>query len=227
MDISDILLKFKTMQNLDNISGMAKYGITPEKTFGIKIPVLRKMAKEIGRNHTLALKLWNLGYRETMILATMIDDPNEVTEEQMESWINDFAYWEICDQTIMNLFWSKKQSYEKAIEWCLEDKEFVKRAGFVMMARLAVGDKEALNTQFQDFFPYILRGAIDNRNYVKKAVNWAIRQIGKRNSELNKLAIKLSQEIYSLDSKSAKWIANDALKELKSESVQNRLNLEQ
>lgn len=224
MDSKEILSIFESIQNLDNILGMEKYGITPEKTFGIKIPVLRKMAKEIGVNHTLALELWKLGYRETRILASMIDNPNEVTEKQMEDWVKDFDYWEICDQTIINLFEKKDQAYEKAIEWSFRENEFVKRAGYVMMARLAVSDKKALDEQFQKFFPHILRGAVDSRNFVKKAVNWAVRQIGKRNSTLNKLSIELSKEILTLESKSAKWIANDALKELTSESVQNRLS---
>ncbi len=224
MDSKEILSTFESIQNLDNISGMEKYGITPEKTFGIKIPVLRKMAKEIGVNHTLALDLWKLGYRETRILASMIDNPNEVTEKQMEDWVKEFDYWEICDQTVMNLFEKKNQAHEKAIEWSFRENEFVKRAGYVMMARLAVSDKKAHDEQFQKFFPHILRGAIDNRNFVKKAVNWAVRQIGKRNSTLNKLAIELSKEILTLESKSAKWIANDALKELTSDSVQKRLN---
>ncbi len=224
MDSKEVLQRLESVQNQDNIAGMVKYGITPDKTFGIKIPVLRKMAKEIGINHKLALELWNLGYRETRILASMIDDPNQVTEQQMEDWVSDFDYWEICDQVIMNLFEKKDQAYDKAIQWSSREEEFVKRAGFVMMARLAVSDKKAQNEQFQEFFSYILRGAKDNRNFVKKAVNWAIRQIGKRNLELNKYAINLSQEIQSMDSKSAKWIANDALKELVSETVQKRLN---
>ncbi|MCE7741189.1 MAG: DNA alkylation repair protein [Candidatus Heimdallarchaeota archaeon] len=224
MDSKEVLLKLKLAQNPNSIEGMAKFGITPDKTFGIKIPVLRKMAKEIGVDHNLALELWGLGYRETMILASMIDDLTQVTEQQMESWVNDFSYWEICDQAIMNLFEKKEQAYDKAVEWSLREEEFVKRAGFVMMARLAVSDKKAQDEQFQEFFPHILRGAKDDRNFVKKAVNWAIRQIGKRNLSLNKHTIQLSKEIQSIDSKSAKWIANDALRELLSDPVQKRLS---
>jgi len=224
MDSKDVLLKFKLAQDLNSIEGMAKFGITPDKTFGIKIPVLRKMAKEIGVDHHLALELWELGYRESMILASMIDDSTQVTEQQMDSWVNDFSYWEICDQAIMNLFEKKEQAYDKAVEWSLREEEFVKRAGFVMMARLAVSDKNAQDEQFQEFFPHILRGARDDRNFVKKAVNWAIRQIGKRNLSLNKYTIELSKEIQMIDSKAAKWIANDALRELLSDAVQKRLS---
>ncbi|MHA1198257.1 MAG: DNA alkylation repair protein [Candidatus Heimdallarchaeaceae archaeon] len=224
MDSKDVLLKFKLAQDVNSIEGMAKFGITPDKTFGIKIPVLRKMAKEIGVDHHLALELWELGYRESMILASMIDDSTQVTEQQMDSWVNDFSYWEICDQAIMNLFEKKEQAYDKAVEWSLREEEFVKRAGFVMMARLAVSDKNAQDEQFQEFFPHILRGARDDRNFVKKAVNWAIRQIGKRNLSLNKYTIELSKEIQMIDSKAAKWIANDALRELLSDAVQKRLS---
>lgn len=224
MESKKILGKLRFLKNLDNVEGMSKFGITPEKTFGVKIPILRKLASEIGMNHTLALELWEIGYRETMILASMIDDPQQVTNQQMESWVNDFSYWEICDQVIMNLFEKKDQAYDKAVEWSLRKEEFVKRAGYVMMARLAVSDKKADNNRFQNFFPHIMRGSEDNRNYVKKAVDWAIRQIGKRNLELNKLTIELSKEIQLRDSKAAKWIASHSLGELESEAVQKRLS---
>ena len=224
MKSKEVLQKLKSLKDLDNTRGMAKYGINPDKTFGVKIPILRKIAKEIGKDHELALELWELGYRETMILASMIDVPSQVTKQQMEKWVGDFSYWEICDQAIMNLFEKKQEAYEKAVEWSFRDEEFVKRAGYVMMARLAVSDKEAQDEQFQEFFPHILRGVTDNRNFVKKAVNWAIRQIGKRNLRLNKLTVELSKEVHQIESKAAKWIASDALKELTSEDVQHRLS---
>jgi 3-methyladenine DNA glycosylase AlkD len=145
------------------------------------------------------------------------------TEEQIERWAEDFKYWEICDQCCMNLFEKTKFAYKKAMEWSARDKEFVKRAGFVLMARLAVSDKKADDKQFEVFFPVIKREACDNRNFVKKAVNWALRQIGKRNVNLNRKAIETAEDMKEMDSRSAKWIASDAIRELMSESVQKRL----
>ncbi len=223
MQFSKIIEKLKSLSNPKAIDGMAKYGITPRKTYGVSIPNLRKVAKEIGVNHVLALRLWEMELRETRILASMIDDPEMVTEEQMEKWVKDFDYWEICDQCCMNLFEKTKFAYQKAIEWSSRDEEFVKRAGFVLMARLAVSDKKADDKQFEKFFPIIKIESTDNRNFVKKAVNWALRQIGKRNQNLNRKAIEIAKEIQKIDSKSAKWIASDAIRELTSEAVRGRL----
>lgn len=153
----------------------------------------------------------------------MIGQPDEVTEKQMEQWVGDFDSWDVCDGVCMNLFEKLPFVYNKAVEWSSRDEEFVKRAGFVLMARLAVSDKEADDKKFITFFPYIKKESADSRNYVRKAVNWALRQIGKRNITLNKLAIKAGEEIYSIDSKSARWIASDALRELKNEKIQKRL----
>ncbi|MDY7018952.1 MAG: DNA alkylation repair protein [Chloroflexota bacterium] len=223
MQYNEILEKLKPLSNPEAIEFMAKYGITPEKTYGVSIPNLRRLARETGTNHELAQQLWASDIRETRILASMIDDPLIVTEEQMEKWVKDFDYWEICDQCCQNLFGKTKFAYQKAIEWSSSDKEFIKRTGFVLMARLAVGDKKADDEQFEKFLPIIKKEASDSRNYVKKAVNWALRQIGKRNLHLNKKAIETAKEIHKTDSKSAKWIASDAIRELVSEAVQERL----
>ena len=218
-----VLEKLDELKDLEALSGMAKYGITPENAFGIKIPILKEISKNIGINHKLALELWDLNYRETRIIACMIDDPDVITESQLEKWVSDFDYWEICDQCIMCLFEKTKYAYQKAVEWSNREEEFVKRAGYVMIARLAVNDKKADDEVFISFLPLILKGASDNRNMVKKGVNWALRQIGKRNLNLNKEAIMFGTEILNLEYPSAKWIATDALRELKSEAVQNRL----
>ena len=222
-NLNDIIVKLRSASSPDNIKGMARFGITPENTFGVSIPNLRKIAKETKKNHILAQKLWDYDFRETMILASMIDEPEMVTEEQMEKWVLDFNYWEICDQCCMNLFEKTVFAYEKAIEWSSRKEEFVKRAGFVMMARLAVSDKKADDSMFEQFFPIMLREADDERNFVKKAVNWALRQIGKRNLVLNVKAIETAKEMRQVDSKSARWIATDAIRELSSEAVQKRL----
>jgi len=220
---NDILNKLKSLSNPKAVEGMARYGINPENTYGISIPNLRKIARETGKNHALAQELWASGIHEARILASMIDDPKMATEEQLESWVKDFDSWDVCDQCCMNLFKKTGLAYRKAVEWSESDEEFVKRAGFVLMACLAVGDKKADDMQFEVFLPIIMREASDNRNFVKKAVNWALRQIGKRNANLNKKAIETSKEIQKMDSRSAKWIASDAIRELTSESVLKRL----
>ena len=202
---------------------MARFGINPENTYGVSIPNLRKIAKGTGVDHALAQQLWASNIHEARILASMIDKPEIVTEEQMEGWVKDFDSWDVCDQCCMNLFEKTEFAYHKAVEWSSNDKDFIKRAGFVLMARLAVSDKKADNKQFEGFLPIIKREATDKRNFVKKAVNWALRQIGKRNLTLNRKATETAREIQKMDSTSAKWIASDAVRELISEAVQERL----
>ncbi len=202
---------------------MARYGITPAHAYGVKIPHLRKIAKEAGRNHALALKLWAKDTRETRILAAMTDEPDKVTERQMERWVGKFDYWEICDQVIMNLFDRTPLTWKKASEWPEREEEFVRRAGFSLIARLAWTDKKATDKDFDKFFPLIRKHSVDGRDMVKKAVNWALRQIGKRNPALNRKAVALAKEIAKLDSKAAKWVASDALRELQSDAIQKRL----
>jgi 3-methyladenine DNA glycosylase AlkD len=219
----EIIKKLRTLSNPENVKGMARFGINPENTLGISIPVLRKMAKEIGKNHALAQDLWSTGIHEARLLSCFIDDPKKVTEEQMESWVRDFDSWDVCDQCCMNLFDKTPYAVARAIEWSSREDTFVKRAGFAIMASLAFHDKKAGDEIFIGFLEEIKKQSEDDRNFVKKAVNWALRQIGKRNSNLNKLAIKTSQEIQGIDSKAARWIAADATKELTGEAVQKRL----
>lgn len=223
MKLEDIIKELESLSSPEDVEGMARFGITPKKTFAVRIPELRRIAKIAGKDHNLALELWDADYRETRILACMIEDPEMVTEQNMENWVVEFDFWEICDQCIMNLFEKTSFAYQKAIEWSERDEEFVKRAGFVLMARLAVSDKKAPDNKFEQFIPLIIRESTDNRNYVKKAVNWALRQIGKRNINLNHKAIEIALKIHELDSKSSKWIANDALRELKDDKIQKRL----
>lgn len=218
-----VIMELKSLSNPEDIEGMARFGIKTKKTYGVRMPELRRIAKEAGKNHELAEKLWNHGYSETRILASIIDDPKLVTEDQMENWVIEFDSWDVCDQCCMNLFRKTPFAYNKVFEWSLREEEFVKRAAFTLIATLAVHDKKADNSKFEQFFPIISRESGDNRNFVKKAVNWALRQIGKRNMELNKKSIIIAEELQKESSKSARWIANDALRELKSENVQRRL----
>lgn len=225
MKLEDILKKLKSHANPKNVEGMARFGISPKNTYGVSMPILRKMAKQIGKNHQLAQQLWDSGIHEARILAGLIGESDKVTEKQMEEWVSDFDSWDVCDQVIGNLFDRTKTelAFRKAVEWSKRKEEFVKRAGLVIMAWSAVHNKEAKDSDFEKFLPIIKRESIDERNFVKKAVNWALRQIGKRNLALNKKAIAIAKEIQKIDSKSAKWIASDAIRELTSEAVQKRL----
>ena len=218
MNIKDILTKLQRQKNPKNIAGMVRFGINPEKTLGIPIPFLRTLAKKIRKDHHLAQELWNSGIHEARILASMIENPEQVTEKQMDEWVADFDSWDICDQVCMNLFDKTPWAYEKAVEWAGEKEEFVKRAGFALMAVLAFHDKKADDKRFEKFFPIIEREATDERNFVKKAVNWALRQIGKRNPVCMKKAGACAQRLMKVDSKSARWIASDAMREFAKKS---------
>lgn len=223
MTIDEILQKLSGLYDARALAGMAKFGINTEKAYGVSIPVLRQIAREAGKDHTLAGELWESGVHEARILASMVDRSELVTETQMESWVSDFDSWDVCDLCCSNLFSRTPFAFRKAVEWSKRKEEFVKRAGFVLMAALSVHDKKTGDEPFLKFLPIIQREATDERNFVKKAVNWALRQIGKRNINLNGMAIKTAEEIKRIDSRSARWIAADALRELSSDAVQRKL----
>ncbi|MFC2070423.1 DNA alkylation repair protein [Chloroflexota bacterium] len=223
MRYEEIIDELKSLSSPEAVAGMARFGINPENTFGVSIPNLRKIAKKAGKDSSLAGQLWASGIHEARILAGMIEDPKTVTEEQIDMWVNDFDSWDVCDQCCMNLFRETGYAYKKAVEWSSSEKEYVKRAGFVMMAQLAVSDKEAPDSSLEPFLLIIKREASDNRNFVKKAVNWALRQVGKRNLNLNARAVETAEEIQEMEAKSARWIAADAIRELTSMAVQKRL----
>jgi 3-methyladenine DNA glycosylase AlkD len=212
------------MANTENVKGMARYGINPKNNLGVSICKLRPIAKEIGKDHGLALKLWSSGIHDARLLACFVDDPSKVTGEQMDSWAKDFDSWDICDQACTSLFDLTPLSWEKVFEWAERDEEFAKRGAFSLIAGLSVHDKESSNAKFEQFMPLIKKHSTDDRNYVKKAVNWALRNIGKRNPVLNRKMIGLSEEILKIDSKSARWIARDAIRELTSEKVKIKVN---
>jgi 3-methyladenine DNA glycosylase AlkD len=222
-DIRTALKKLRSLGNERNRAGMARFGIETKDAYGISIPVLRKLAKDIGTNHALALELWKSEIHEARLLACLIDDPEKVTQGQMEHWAKGFNSWDVCDQCCGNLFDKTKYSRKKAIEWSSRKEEFVKRAGFVLMAALSVHDKNASDSEFVEFLSLIKKESRDDRNFVKKAVNWALRQIGKRNRFLNKKAVETAKKIAFMGTQSAKWIASDALRELTNKKVQKRL----
>jgi 3-methyladenine DNA glycosylase AlkD len=221
--LEDLIRELKELGDPKAVAGMSRYGIRTDTAFGVSVPALRELAKKTGMDHELALQLWQTGSHEARLLAGMIDDPASVTLVQMEQWASGFDSWDVVDGTCGNLFDKTRFAAQKAHEWSSRNEEYVKRAGFVMMAELAVHDKKAGDMTFLEFLPLIFREASDDRNFVKKAVNWALRQIGKRNVDLNIAAVRCAKRIQSIDSRSAKWIAADALREITSPSIQNRL----
>ena len=190
------------------------FGVINVNSFGLTTPQIRSIAKQIGTNHALALDLWKTGVHEARHVASMIADPQQTTERLMEQWLKDFNSWDIVDDCCSSLFRKTSIAYDKAVEWTNREKEFEKRAGFVMMAVLAVHDKKAPDKKFEAFLPIITRESSDERNFVKKAMNWSLRQIGKRNVRLCKKAILTAKKIHRKGDTSSKWIASDALREL-------------
>jgi 3-methyladenine DNA glycosylase AlkD len=220
--LEEVLAQLESLADADHLAGMEHFAIKTEHALGISIYELRKVADQIGVDHALAQQLWNTGILEARILASYIDDPAQVSEAQLESWVAGFDSWAVCDQ-VCDLFERTPYAYHKVFEWSQREEEFVKRTAFALIAGLAVHDKAATDEQFESFFPLIIREASDERNFVKKAVNWALRNIGKRNRHLNVRAIEVARQVEQLDSKSARWIARDALRELTSEKIQKRL----
>jgi Predicted DNA alkylation repair enzyme len=234
--VADILLELRAMGSERDRAGMARFGINVENAFGVSVPELRKIAKRLGSDHELALLLWETGNHESRLLACFVDDPAVVTENQLNAWVLDFDSWDICDQATSSLFDRTKYAWSKAVEWAARDEEWVRRAGFALMAGLAVHDKGAGDRAFVRLLPIIERQAFDERNFVKKAVNWALRNIGKRNRACNAAAIVCAERIRAAADKraggerggdrgvrAARWVAADALRELSSDKVQARL----
>ncbi|HUI73409.1 MAG TPA: DNA alkylation repair protein [Candidatus Acidoferrum sp.] len=218
-----VLRELRKLGTKRNVDGMAGFGIVAKNVYGVSKPKMDELARRIGRNHALAVKLWTTSVHDARILAGMIDDPTRVTGKQMESWVRDFDNWDICDGTCCHLFVFAKPAWEKAIRWTSRKAEFEKRAGFALIAYLAYRDKAAPDAKFKRVLSLLARQAWDERNFVRKAVNWALRNIGKRNKTLNGAAIRAAEEIHEQDSRPARWIASDALRELRSSAVQKRL----
>ncbi len=223
MRTEEIIQKLKKKADPKNVAGMARFGISSKNTLGVSVVTLRLIGKDIKKEikgkeeiHKLALKLWDSEIHEARILATIIDIPELVSEKQADSWVKGLESWDTCDQFCMNLMNRTSFAFEKVALWANREEEFVRRAGFALIAALSVRDKTTTDERFERFFPLIIKYSTDERNFVRKAVNWALRQIGKRNKTLLPKAIKLAEEIEKIDSKSARWIAKDALRELRS-----------
>ena len=218
MTTAEVIEILRSKSDEKYLAGMVRFGIDNTKALGVSMPELRKLAKSIKKDHQLSLELWDTGIHECRILASMTDDSKLVTPAQMDKWVAGFQSWDVCDQVCGNLFDRTEMAMEKAIEYSLSEKEYVKRAGFVLMAEFAVHDKKADDAVFIKLLPIIEREAWDERNFVKKAVNWALRQIGKRNAILSVQAIATAKRILQQDSKAAKWTAKNALAELEKRS---------
>jgi len=223
MTCDEIVRIMESKRNQANVEGMARFGIKSKKVLGLCMPDITAIAKRAGKNHRLAQELWATGIYDARILAALVDEPKEVTREQMESWALDFDNWGVCDCACMHLFDRAACAWEVVPDWCQRREEFVRRAGFAIIASLTIHDKKAPDARFLALLPLIRDAATDERPMVRKAVNWVLRQIGKRNLELNRAAIAEAKAIRTLPSKSAKWIASDALRELEGEKIQTRL----
>jgi len=223
MTVQEVLKALESHGSRRNVEGMARFGIVSAKAYGVPAPAIRALGKKIGTDHGLALRLWATGVHEARLVAALIGDPEQVTKALMNQWVKDFDNWGVCDGVCSILFDKTPFAVEMALKWSRREQEFVRRAGYVLMAALAVHKKEAPDDFFLRFLPVIKRGSMDNRNFVKKAVNWALRQIGKRNSKLNAAALNTARIIRSQDSSAARWIASDAIRELESRSVRLRL----
>jgi 3-methyladenine DNA glycosylase AlkD len=215
---SELLAELQTHANPANVAGMARYGIATDGALGVPIPILRALAKRAGTDHRLAGELWASGVHEARILSTMIEDPARMTSAQMDRWARDFDSWDVCDQACQNLFRYTPFAWEMAAKWAGARREFVRRAAFALMAGLAVKAKSAPDADFEALLPLISSAATDDRNLVKKAVNWALRAIGKRNPHLRSAAISAARSIRAVDSPAARWISSDALRELRAPS---------
>jgi 3-methyladenine DNA glycosylase AlkD len=216
-----ILAELKALGSQENRAGMARFGINTTRAYGVSMVAMRPLARRLRRNHALAQDLWKSGMHEARILAALIDDPKKVTPQQMDRWAAAFDSWDLCDQACMKLFAKTPFVEEKVRQWAKDEREFVRRAAFALIAGYTVHAKTAPDAEFLAFLPLIDRSATDPRNFVRKAVNWALRQIGKRNLALHGPALALAQKLADSDDKTARWIGRDAAKEL-SDPVQRK-----
>lgn len=230
-DAEEILARLRTLESAENRAGMARFGIRVDNALGISVTTLRRIGREVlrpirrdaGTRHALAAELWASGLHEARILAALVDDPTLVTRAQMERWAAEFDSWDLCDQVCANLFDKTDLAWAVAAEWAGRDEEFVKRAAFSLMAALAWHRAEADDECFLGYLPLIEREATDERNFVKKAVNWALRQIGKRNEVLNVASVRVADRLRASEDRSARWVGSDAYRELTGSAVQARL----
>ena len=221
MEFNQIIEEFEELSDADFSKNMKRFGIRYVKSYGIRLPQIRKIAKQCGKNHELALRLWTHGYHETYLLATLVEEPEKVDSIQLNDWVCEFYSWDLVDQACINLLRFIPEARKNIFVWCNAEEEFVKRTAFSLIAVLAVHEKDC---DFDRYFEILKEGSKDNRNFVKKSVNWAIRQIGKIDLKNNKKALNLAYEILDMDNKASKWVAREAIKELESDKVQDKIH---
>ena len=219
----EVIGRLRSTSDTVIIASMPRYGIITDNALGVSSTHINEIARSIGTDHALALELWDTDIHEARLIAPIIEEPALVSGEQMDRWTADFKTWDLCDQCCLKLYHRTEFANQKCFEWSGNDREYVKRASFALMASLALHDKNVLDEKFREFFLPIARESVDKRNMVKKSVNWALRQIGKRNITLNGESIAVARVLLQSDAASARWIARDALKELEGEAVQKRL----
>ncbi len=223
MTIAEVIAELRSLANPKNVEGQARFGIATGKALGISVPTLRAIAKRCGRDHALAVGLWDSGIHEARILGCMVEDPKTVTKKQLEAWVRDLDSWDLCDG-FTGLVDASPHAHALMLKWSTSKHEFVKRAAFATIAGLAVHDKKAPDEELLRYLPLIEEASDDDRNFVWKAVNWALRNIGKRNCACNAAAIACAERILATGTRAGRKIANDALRELRSDAVQGRLN---
>lgn len=223
MKAEEVLARLELMSDSTRLEGMSRYGIKVDRALGVSMPEMRALAKTIGKDHRLAVELWRTEVHEARIMASLLADPKHLSEEQMEEMVRDLDSWDVCDQCCSNLFSRSPMALRKALEWAERESEFPKRAGFATMAALAVHDKKLGQNEVHLLLEAMVRESHDDRNYVRKAVNWALRQIGKRDLGSNRMAIDAAERMIVKGDRASRWVAADALRELRSEAVQERL----
>jgi len=224
--VQNIVAELQSLANPENVAGMARYGINPRNTLGVKVAVLRGIARRIGVHHGLAVELWDTDIHEARILAGLVADFRAMDDALLEKWALEIDSWDVCDGLCNNLIRKTPLAYDKAETWSRRHEEFVKRAGFTLMACLAVHDRKRPDRNFLDFLNIVAAEADDERNFVKKAVNWALRGIGKRNKELCAAALRLADELIGRENKTARWIGRDAKRELLGDKARSRLGFQ-
>ncbi|MGA2593277.1 MAG: DNA alkylation repair protein [Bryobacteraceae bacterium] len=215
----EILKRLRAAGSAANVAGMARYGIRPAKAYGVATPVIRAIAKDHRHNPELAPALWSTGVLEARCVAALIADPQQIPEAEIERWVRDFDCWSVCDSACIALLWKTPFAWSKVREWSRREPEYERRAAFALLAALAVHDKKATDKQFLSALRLVRRAAVDDRNFVKKAVNWALRQIGKRNAALREAAIEVAEALIATESRAARWIGHDAVRELRRKTL--------
>lgn len=215
-NVDDVITELERLSSKKYRAGMARFGIPSDNALGVPVGQIQKLGKSIGRDHDLATKLWATGVYEARLLCAFIDDPKCVTPTQMDAWAKDLDNWAVCDTLCFHLFDRTPHAFRKIEQWSKKKHEFVKRAGFALLASIGVHDKETGDAPFAKCLPLIEKGAFDDRNYVKKGVSWALRVVGRRSTSLHAASVVIAKRLSQSDDKAARWVGRDALRELTS-----------